>query len=486
MGVGVRYTTPGQHKDVAAFRAHFSGLDPAFGCDEALEGAAGPLGRPYALGARALANRWAIHPMEGWDATRDGAPSEHTLRRWRRFGRSGAALVWGGEAFAVQADGRANPRQLYLNPDGDVPGALAALLAALRAGWRESGLDPDAALVGLQLTHSGRFARPDGDPAPRIAVHAPTLDARFDVDPDVAPLTDGELEGIGERYVEAARLARDAGFQFVDVKACHGYLVHELLGARARPGPYGGDFAGRTRFFRRVVHGIRGACPELEVGVRMTMGDVVPFERDPRDGGGRPSAWREPADAHQGFGLDARDPTHFDVREPLAFLDLVRELGIRLVNVSLGSPYSCPHLQRPAAYPPSDGYLPPEDPLLGVLAHLALTRACKARQPELLVVGSGYSYLMEWLPHVAQHELRHGHVDFVGLGRMVLAYPELPADVLAGRPLARKRICRTFSDCTTGPRQGLISGCYPLDPHYRERPEAEHVAALRRAAGRGR
>ena len=80
--------------------------------------------------------------------------------------------------------------------------------------------------------------------------------------------------------------------------------------------------------------------------------------------------------------------------------------------------------------------------------------------------------LDEWLPHVAQYNVRNKLTDFVGLGRMVLSYPEMPSDVLAGKQMDRKRICRTFSDCTTGPRTGLISGCYPLDAFYKERPEA--------------
>jgi NADPH2 dehydrogenase len=91
-------------------------------------------------------------------------------------------------------------------------------------------------------------------------------------------------------------------------------------------------------------------------------------------------------------------------------------------------------------------------------------------------VGSGYSYLQEWLPNVGQAAVREGAVDFVGLGRMVLSYPEMPADVLAGRPLQKRQICRTFSDCTTAPRGGMVSGCYPLDEHYKQMP---HHAELK-------
>jgi hypothetical protein len=156
------------------------------------------------------------------------------------------------------------------------------------------------------------------------------------------------------------------------------------------------------------------------------------------------------------------------------------ELGIRLVNLSLGSPYYCPHLQRPAAYPPSDGYLPPEDPLASVARHIRAVRRCKAAIPELCFVGSAYSYLQEWLPNVAEYEVREGHVDFVGLGRMVLVYPDIARDVLLGRPIDRKRICRTFSDCTTAPRNGMLSGCFPLDPYYKDLPEAARLKAIKR------
>jgi 2,4-dienoyl-CoA reductase-like NADH-dependent reductase (Old Yellow Enzyme family) len=156
-------------------------------------------------------------------------------------------------------------------------------------------------------------------------------------------------------------------------------------------------------------------------------------------------------------------------------------LDIRLVCVTAGSPYYNPHIQRPALFPPSDGYQPPEDPLVGVARQIAVTAALKQERPEMIVVGSGYSYLQEWLPHVAQAVVRSGGADFVGLGRMVLSYPEMPADVLAGRPYQRKRICRTFSDCTTAPRNGLISGCYPLDPFYKERPEAAQLDEIKSA-----
>jgi 2,4-dienoyl-CoA reductase-like NADH-dependent reductase (Old Yellow Enzyme family) len=156
--------------------------------------------------------------------------------------------------------------------------------------------------------------------------------------------------------------------------------------------------------------------------------------------------------------------------------------GVRWVCITAGSPYYNPHMQRPALFPPSDGYLPPEDPLIGVARQIAATASLKKDFPALAIVGSAYSYLQEWLPHVAQYNVRHGMTDFVGLGRMVLSYPDLPADVLAGRPLQRKQICRTFSDCTTGPRLGLVSGCFPLDPFYVKHPAHEKLKELKGTA----
>ena len=479
----MQHDPPGRHRTAEAFREHWRAIAPDLDCDLRLEGAAGPLGAPLSVFGRRVGNRFAIHPMEGWDATREGAPGELTLRRWKRFGASGAQLLWGGEAFAVSPDGRAHPHQLAHGAGADTAASLAALGAALRAGAEAVGDDPRALVAGLQLTHSGRFARaPDGSPRPRVAFRHPLLDARVGVEDERAVLSDGELEALVERYVELALLAREAGFDFVDVKACHGYLVHELLAARSRSGRYGGDLAGRARFLFETIAAIRAACPDLGIGVRLSVGDVLPHRaRGPQDVGS-PEAWPEGVPYLAGFGVDAKRPTRFDLREPLELLGGLAQRGVREVSVSIGSPYACPHLQRPAAYPPSDGYLPPEDPLAGVAAHLRLVRACKEAHPGMVFVGAGYTYLQEWLPHVAQHELRHGHVDLVGIGRMALSYPTFPRDVLAGRALDRRRICRTFSDCTTAPRNGLPSGCYPLDSFYSDRPEASRLAELK---GRG-
>ncbi len=433
----------------------------------------GPLAQPYTLkNGRIIGNRFAVHPMEGWDGTIDGLPTVYTRRRWANFGKSGGKLIWGGEAVAVRHDGRANPNQLLM-AERNLSG-FAALHRTLVDAHRQAHGRTDDLLIGLQLTHSGRFARPNIKTRlePKILYHHPLLDRLFHVDPELPVLTDGEIDDLIGDFVQAAKLAASVGFDFVDIKHCHGYLGHEFLSAYARPGRYGGSLENRTRFLREIVAGIRREVPELMIGVRISAFDFPPFRPGP-DGRGVP-LWLDDKEGLYpfGFGADHDDPFQVAIDEILEFLQLLQALDIELVNLSCCSPYYNPHFMRPAYFPPSDGYLPPEDPLVGVARQINVVASLKEHMPDLAMVGTGYSYLQEWLPNVAQYVVRTGMVDFVGLGRMILAYPEMPADVLAGRELARKRICRTFSDCTTAPRNGLISGCYPLDDFYKSLPEA--------------
>lgn len=477
-------------QNVAGFKENLQRLGLAMPCDETVEsGAQSPLGTALKVGKFTIGNRFAIQPMEGWDGLQDGRPSDNTIRRWRNFGLSGAKMIWGGEAVAVRHDGRANPNQLTMTAASQA--SIAALRDTLVAAHREAMGSDSGLVIGLQLTHSGRFCKPNDKVRmePRILYRHPILDRKFHVAPDHPLFTDGEIRALIDDYVIAAKRAWDCGYQFVDLKHCHGYLGHEFLSAKSRPGEFGGTLANRTRFLAELVAGIRAEVPQLELGVRLSALDFVPFKADPDNadpdvlGAGVPDDFSGCLPYRYGFGTDEATPIKADLAETRAFLEIARGLGIRLINITLGSPYYNPHLTRPALYPPSDGYQPPEDPLIGVMRHLETVRDLKAAFPDLAFMGSGYTYLQEFLPNVAQAVLRAGWVDMVGLGRMVLAYPELPADVLAGRGMQRKRLCRSFSDCTTAPRNGIISGCYPLDDHYKARPEFQQLKAIKKATG---
>lgn len=469
----------------ADFRAHAQSLGLSLECDdEILVGDASPLTQPLEVEGRVVGNRWTAQPMEGWDGTTSGGITESVVRRWRRFGESGAKLIWGGEAMAVRPEGRANPNQLII--DESTATGLAHLRETLLSAHRDRFGRTDDLLLGFQLTHSGRFCRPLlGRPLqPRVAYRHPILDRRVGVADDSRVFPDAELPALVEDYVRAAKVARRAGADFVDVKHCHGYLLHEFLGAHTRPGRYGGSLENRTRLLREIAAGIRAEAPDLLIGVRLSAFDLVPFRpawrsEDGKLGPGVPEDYSACLPYRYGFGVCQENPVEPDLTEAAELLGMLEKLGIRLVNLTAGSPYYNPHVQRPALFPPSDGYRPPEDPLVGVARQIAAVRHLKARFPGLLIVGTGYSYLQEYLPHVAQAEVRAGRVDSVGLGRMLLAYPSMLADATRAGKLTRRQICRTFSDCTTAPRNGLPSGCYPLDPYYKDSADAARLKAAK-------
>jgi 2,4-dienoyl-CoA reductase-like NADH-dependent reductase (Old Yellow Enzyme family) len=422
--------------------------------------------RPIKIAGRKVGNRWCVHPMEGCDGNLDGSPGELTFRRFVRFGVGGAKLIW-GEACAVNEEGRATPRQITLNVI--TRNAFARMVADCRSAHREANGDDSDLLIGLQLTHSGRYSR-----RPILATHDPLLDPRTVLDrksgrsatPDDLLISDDELKRLVDDYVASARLARDVGFDFVDVKQCHRYLLNELLGARNRPGPYGGSFENRTRLARDIIQAIRATMPDVILSSRINVFDGIPFHKAEGDTGA-PDDWTAPL--ANGWGMRATDPLLPDLSEPIQWIGEMRDLGVSLVNVTMGNPYAQPHFGRPFEYPPPDGYESPEHPLIGVDRHFHATEVIQRAYPDLAIVGTGYSYLQEFLPQAGAANLRDGRVTFVGLGRASLAQPDLPRQLREhGRP-DRKRVCRTFSYCTAlmrakdPPLGQYPTGCPPFD-----------------------
>ena len=426
------------------------------------------LGLSYTLkSGQTIGNRFCILPMEGWDGTTEGLPTELTKRRWHNFAISGAKLLWGCEAVAVRPDGRANPNQLLINRKN--LDAFKDLYEDMVTTHEQKFGSSKDLLIGLQLTDAGRFAIPDEDRLrkPKTLYKHSILDKKFNVPQDHKVMTDDEIDQLVADFIEGAALAKEAGFQFVDIKHCHGYLGHEFLSAFNRKGKYGGSLKNRMRFLTSIVDGIK-ASSSIPVAVRISAFDWIPFTKG-NENQGVPEVLDSPYT--EAFGGDGKG-TGIDLTETFELLRISEELGIELICITAGSPYYVPHIQRPALFPPSDGYLPPEDPLAGVARQIKITHEIKEKFPNLAIVGSAYSYLQEWLPSVAEKVIDDQMADFIGLGRMVLSYPDMPDDILKGRPLIRKKICRTFSDCTSAPRMGMISGCFPLDPYYKEMPEA--------------
>lgn len=427
-----------------------------------------PLFKPVTLGPLTAGNALCIQPMEGCDGTHDGKPDELVYRRYRRFGAGGAKLIW-GEATAVLEEGRANTRQLWLTDD--TAPHLERMLRECRQAHREAyGSDSDL-LVGLQLTHSGRYSYRQ----PLIAVHDPLLDPRTIVDKTTGktvdasyPLLDDDyLKRLPDLYVQAAKRAYQMGFQFVDVKQCHRYLLNELLAAKTRPGPFGGSLENRTRLAREIIGRLRGEVPGLVVVSRINVYDGIPYRKKPDSDEGEPCPWTTPLTC--AWGTKENDPFTPDLTEPLWWIGEMQKLGVACVNVSMGSPYATPHVTRPFEYPPPDGYETPEHPLIGVERHFCLAAEVQRHFPALPIVGSGYSYLQEYLFQAGAANVRDGRTAFVGVGRAALPLPDFARQIQETGKLDRKKVCRTFSYCTALMRskhndQGqFATGCPPFD-----------------------
>jgi 2,4-dienoyl-CoA reductase (NADPH2) len=399
-----------------------------------------PLARPVTIGAKRTPNALAIHPMEGCDGTIDGKPDELTLRRYLRFARGGAGLLW-FEATAIAQEGRANPRQLYLAQ------ANAAAFATLRTQALAAGQEVNGAgyepFTVLQLTHSGRYSRPVDKPAPRLAHHDGLLDKALGIPVDYPLVTDAELDELQERYLAAARLAYACGFDGVDIKSCHRYLMSELLAAHTRPGRYGGSFENRTRLLLDVVRRVRAELPQLEITMRLNIYD------------GHPYPW--------GWGVDQNDPAVPDLTEPLRLIGLLRQAGVALINVTAGNPYYTPHINRPFDTNVTGGYTPTEHPLEGVARLVRLARQVKETHPQLVIVGTGYSWLRQYLGNVAAAVIGRGWADLVGVGREAFAYPDFARDLLTTGALDPRATCIACSRCTQIMRDHGCSGCVPFD-----------------------
>jgi 2,4-dienoyl-CoA reductase-like NADH-dependent reductase (Old Yellow Enzyme family) len=410
-----------------------------------------PLHRPVAIGPLTTPNSLGIHPMEGCDGKADGSPDALTIRRYERFAAGGAGLLW-FEATAVVPEGRANPRQLWIHREN--VGEFAALVRRVRQIGREESPTGSEPVVILQLTHSGRYSRPVDRPAPVIAFHHPVLDPRGGLTADYPTITDDELERLEGRYVEAARLAREAGFDGVDIKATHGYLVAELLAGHTRPGRYGGSFENRTRFLLNVVEKVRAAVPDLLVAVRLWACDGMSYTYS--------------------WGMSRDQPGKEDMEEPIRLVDLLYQKGVRLLNSTAGNPYYNAHLTRPFDQNIRGAPMEPDEhPLEGIDRLFRTARAIQQAVPEMVVVNTGYSWLRQFFPFAAAANLQHGWARIAGLGRMAFAYPDFARDLLEKGTLDPKRVCTACSKCTQLMRDRGVAGCVTRDsavyvPFYRQ------------------
>ncbi len=393
------------------------------------------LATPLEVGGKRIPNRLACQAMEGCDSAADGSPDTLTRRRYERFAKGGAGLIW-FEATAVLNEGRANPRQLFIN-EQNLDRFKAQLEEIKETCLKENGYEP---IVVMQVTHSGRYSRPNGTPEPLIAYHNPIFEEKAPISDDRI-VSDEYLDRVKEALIEGCGMAKRAGFDGADIKCCHRYLNCELLSAYERPGRYGGSLENRSRFLRESVQGAIQTCgTDFLVSTRMNVYDGFPHP--------------------YGFGVRADGSLEFDPTEPAWVIKELYRYGVRIMNISMGNPYFNPHVSRP--YANSGEEL--EHPLLGVERILGGTAKLKQMVPEMNLICSALTYLGVAAPHVAAALIKQGGCDIAGFGRTAFAYPNFAKDILQNGAMDPKKICICCSKCTEIMRTpGGTPGCVIRD-----------------------
>lgn len=398
-----------------------------YGCDIKFSNDLSILGVPRQIGHKTAPNRFCVHPMEGCDGTVDGSPSGLTVERYMSFAEGGPGLLW-FEAVAVAPEGRASARQLMISDDNLSEFKKLADIIRKKA-LMENGYAP---VLIMQLTHSGRFSRPDGTPRPVIAYHHAELDVRHNISPDLPLVTDAYLDTLPECFARCALLAKKAGFDGVDVKCCHRYLLSELLSATGREGKYGGCFESRARLLLDCIDAVREAVgADFIVGSRLNGFDALP----------------------DGFSCDKADYMKPELSETLELVKILRARGVDILNITTGSPYYNPFVNRPNDVDRQ------EPPLFGVSRMFRVVGEIQREVPYIPVVGTGYSYLREFVPFAAAGEISAGRCAFAGLGRMSFACPSYPRRVLSGELPPSNQLCTTCGKCAGLLRAGKPSYC---------------------------
>lgn len=388
------------------------------------------------LGGKRVPNRLVCQAMEGCDGTASGTPDLLTKRRYKRLAEGGAGMIW-FEATAVMSEGRANPRQLFINEE-NLDDFKRQVEKIKEAALKENGYVP---LVVMQATHSGRYSKPKGVPAPLIAYNNPIFEKDLPI-PSDRIVTDEYLDRVGDALVKGAVLAEQAGFDGVDIKCCHRYLNSELLSAFHREGKYGGSFENRTRLLRESIRGAIQCCSrDFIVSSRLNVYDgfVYPY----------------------GFGVKDDGSLDFDPKEPDLLIKELSGMGVQLLNITMGNPYFNPHVNRPYA---KGGYEPPEEPLRGVARVLEGTALLKKQNPEMAIICSAVSYLGVAAPNVVAAYIKNNGFDLAGFGRTVFAYPDFAKDIIQNGGMDQTKICLCCSKCTEIMRTpGGTPGCVIRD-----------------------
>ena len=420
----------------------------------------GNLKRNIQVDQKVIANRLAVQPMEGFDADLNGNPSDLTFRRYKRFSQGGAGLIW-FEATAISKNCRSNDHQLVLSKD--TLNSFKKLTTVTRNHSNDTlkslGFKNSCCLI-LQLNHSGRYTKREGQKYPVRAYHNEYLDRAIQVNKNQGIIiSDDELKQIEDLWIEKAILAKEAGFDGVDIKACHGYLISELLSAYTRKDSiYGGRvLENRSRLLMNIIN-------QLQECFRKDKNFLITSRFGVYDGNPYPYGFGVKRDENEIF------PATVDLEEPIELLNNMYRQGIKLVNISAGNPHYRPHITRPYDIPIKEGTVPEEHPLFSVYRMIYLTSVIRNLIPrDLIMVGSGYSYFRHFAGNLSSALVEKDMVDICGFGRMSLANPEFAKQIFLQNGIQKKDSCITCSKCSQFMKEGKSTGCAIRDPVYKEK-----------------
>ena len=404
----------------------------------------------------------------------------------------------------MRPEGRANPNQLADQipaPRRRWPRLRETLVAAHRERF---GRDADRDLyVGLQLTHSGRFARPHVKDRAGAARRLPPSRARPPV-PGGRPPAQRRRPRPARATTSCARprLAQRPASASSTSSTATATSATSCSARASAPGRYGGSFENRTRFLReRDRRDPRRRARARASPCGCPSSTPCPTART-RAAAAWPEASREGYDS--AFGLLGGEDLDSALDDARALLRAARGAGRALDLHQRGQPVLQPARAAARALP-AVRRLPRRrrTRCAASPARSRPRRGSKADFPRLVFVGSGYSYLQEWLPHVAPaRRARAGTPTSSGLGRMVLSYPDLPADVLAGtaappqghlphlqrlheRAAHRPRLRLLSRSTRSTPRIPTRSGCARPRRPWRERGSGAKPLATPRPDGGG-
>ena len=397
-----------------------------------------------------LQNRMGIAPMEGADALPDGSPSELTVRRYVREAEGQNAVIW-FEAISIVPEARSSAHQLMMTKE-NLENYKRLTDAVKEAGIRANGFAP---YLVMQANHSGRYSNPAGKPAPLIAYRHPIYEKLRPAD-DSCIVTDDYLKGLEEKFGEASKMAKEAGFDAVDIKSCHGYLLAELCSAYQRPGLYGGSYENRTRLLKNGIAAAKAyETPDFLVTARIGIYDGYAYP--------------------YGFGVKEGEGDAPNMEEPIRLIkELHEDFGLPMVNLTMGNPYVSTHVTRPYDF---GKYVPDEHPLYGVARIINGIGQVKKAVPGMFISASGPSYLRQYADLYAAGAIEEGLCDNVLFGRMSFANPHLAKQVIETGRMDAAKTCVACGKCGDLIRAGKPTGCVVREPevylpYYREFQES--------------